>query len=367
MKVKLFDKYILNQVVLAGCVCVLLFMVIWIAPEILVKTIQRTLSGDYTIHMAIDILAFQMPQILGNALPVGLLLGTLFTFDKLSKDFELTIFRGIGLSFERIIAPIVLLSVLVGSLAFFVNDKVIPYSVKRLNVIKNENPGSHFVLPVKSDSGKMKMIVIVSSFDNTNIKDIVVLNFAQKQFLGSSLLSGITVSDYARYKQGCWSLDSAKKYIISTDGVFERVENLNNVKILEGAQADGAYKLMKYSVKRDRELNNKEMLSYIMLLKQQGMDDEYRFMLNKLLQRFTHSLVCVLFAIFGCLLGFSQPREQRLIGFTIAVLTIFLYYITMPFFDLLAEKGILSPFLTSTIQPIAILIAIIMFKKKKDL
>lgn len=367
MKVKLFDKYIFKQVLFSGGVCVLLFMIIWIAPELLLKTVQRTLNGMYTLKTAVSILTFEIPKILGNALPVGLLLGALFTFDKLSKDFELTTFRSIGLSFWRILTPVIVLSVFISLLAFVVQDKMIPYSSNRLNVIKKENPGSHFVFPIRDTLNRMQRIIIVSSFDNDYIKDIVVLNFAGKQYAGSSLLKSIYVSDYAKYKDNSWVLNNTKEYLISSDGVFQKVTEQKNIQILSGEKANSAFKLMKYSVKKDRDLDNKEMFSYIKLLKQEKMDDEFRFMLNKYLQRYTHSLICVLFAIFGCLLGFSQPRDQRLIGFTIAVATIFLYYITMPFFDLLAEKGILNPVLTASVQPLAVLIAIICFKRQKEL
>jgi lipopolysaccharide export LptBFGC system permease protein LptF len=97
------------------------------------------------------------------------------------------------------------------------------------------------------------------------------------------------------------------------------------------------------------------------------MDDEYRFMLNKYIQRFVHSFMCVLFAILGCLLGFSKPREQKFIGMLIAVGLIFAYYITIPFFDLLAEKAVLSPWITSMIAPVVAIVLIVTLKKVKDL
>ena len=90
-------------------------------------------------------------------------------------------------------------------------------------------------------------------------------------------------------------------------------------------------------------------------------------MLNKYLQRYLHPFICVLLAILGSLLGFSKPREQRLVGFTIAVGCIFLYYITLPFFDLLASKEILSPYITASFPMIAFMIAIWNFYKMKDL
>jgi lipopolysaccharide export LptBFGC system permease protein LptF len=137
--------------------------------------------------------------------------------------------------------------------------------------------------------------------------------------------------------------------------------------ILQGKSAQNAYTLMINSLKRDREIDNKDLWSYIRLLKQEDLEEEYRFMLNKYFQRFAHPFVCVLLAILGCLLGFSKPREQRLIGFTIAIGAIFLYYITLPFFDLLAEKGVLHPLITATFPPIAFSIAIWAFYKTKEL
>ena len=88
--VKIFDRYITKQVFAATLVCIVLFVVIWIAPETLLKVIKRTLAGIYTPWVGVQLLINEIPKIVGKALPVGLLLGTLFTFDKLSKDFELT-------------------------------------------------------------------------------------------------------------------------------------------------------------------------------------------------------------------------------------------------------------------------------------
>ena len=121
------------------------------------------------------------------------------------------------------------------------------------------------------------------------------------------------------------------------------------------------------STKRDRDLTNKDLKKYVNLLKKENLDEEYRLMLNKYLQRFFHPFVCVLLAVMGALLGFSKPREQKLIGFTIAIGCIFAYYITLPFFDLMAEKGVLPPLITAASPVIAFLGAIIAFYKSRDL
>ena len=92
-KITIYDRYIFKQVAMASLVAILLFSIVWIAPEILLNTIKGALAGEYGFKTAILLLIYEMPKILDKAFPVGLLLGTLFTFDKLSKDSEITIFR----------------------------------------------------------------------------------------------------------------------------------------------------------------------------------------------------------------------------------------------------------------------------------
>ncbi len=367
MKIKLLDRYIFQQIFIACFACVFIFMIIWIMPETFLKTVQRTINGIYTFKSACFILLYELPKVLNIALPVGMLLGALFTFDKLSKDFEITILRSIGISFFRIIAPAVVLSILFACFNFIVGSKFLPISASKLTDIKGEHRVSQFVFPVKKTDQSMEKIIIVSNFDENNIRDVIVLNFYDEVSDGSSLLSSILISDFVKYDYKTWKINTAKKYNILKSGVFSTIENVNDLIILDGQSSVNAYKLMKYSVSRDRELTNSQISEYIKLLKKEKMDDEYRFMLNKYIQRYTHSIMCIIFAILGCLLGFSKPREQKFIGMLIAVGIIFAYYITIPFFDLLAEKAVLSPWITSMIAPFVCILLIILLKKIKDL
>lgn len=366
IKLKLLDKYIFRQIFGAFIICVILFMIVWIAPETLLRTVQRTLAGEYTVKFAVWYLLTEIPKILGYALPIGIFLGALFTFDKLSKDFEVTVLRSCGVSFMRIITPVIILSVFISIATFYVNDSLIPHVTAIRNKAENTKNSTHFVFPLKDKDNKMDKIIIVSNYRDKVIKGVVVLNFYSQEN-GASLLSSINIADYAKYDNSKWSLDEAKCYKISQEGVFQEVYVEKNITFLDGKTGENAYKLMEYANTEERELTNKQLFEYIKLLKTEKMTDEYNFMTNKLVQRFSHSLMCILFALLGCLLGFSQPREQRLIGFTIAVGIIFLYYITIPFLDLLAEKSIVSPFLTSTIAMIITIIGILIVKKHKEL
>lgn len=366
-KITIYDKYIFNQVTAATIVAILLFTVVWIAPEMLLDTIQKILSGQYGVKTGILMIFYELPKILGKAFPVGLLLGTLFTFDKLSKDSELTIFRAVGLSFKRIIAPVVFLSLIVTGICFVTYDKLIPFSEHKFEEMGGKTISTQYIYTQKDKNDIPVQAVIVSKYANNTLNDVIVLDFNSKIYSDVHQLHNIYYAKTGKNYPDKWTLKDITQYKISNDGIYVDIGQIPTMDILQGEDAKNAFTLMIYATKKERQIDNKDLKSYINLLKKEQLDEEYRYMLNKYLQRFFHPFVCVLLAIMGVLLGFSKPREQRLIGFTIAIGCIFLYYITLPFFDLLAEKGILHPFITAAFPPLAFTCAIIAFYKSKDL
>ena len=370
--ITVYDRYIFMQVLMTTIVAILLFTIVWIAPEMLLNTIKRVLAGDYSAKTGVLILVYEIPKILGKAFPVGLLLGSLFTFDKLSKDSELTIFRAVGMSFFRILRPLLVLSLIVTYLCFITYDKLIPYSCQKLQDIKGSRTLTQFIYTQKDENNHPKEAVVVSKFINNKMSDIIVMDFSEQIFNDLHGLENVMVAEKGKKgvtKDGkpCWILSDITSYDINEEGIFDNIKKLKTINILEGEPAENAYKIMINSTKRDRDINNHDLKEYIQLLKKENFDEDYRLLYNKYLQRFFHPFVCVLLAIMGCLLGFSKPREQRLIGFTIAIGCIFAYYITLPFFDLLAEKGVLHPIICAIFPPLAFLCAIIVFYKSKDL
>ncbi len=367
-----YDRYIFTQVLITTIVAILLFTIVWIAPEMLLNTIKKILAHEYTVKTGVLVLVYELPKIFGKAFPVGLLLGSLFTFDKLSKDSELTIFRAVGMSFSRILAPLLVLSLIVTYLCFVTYDKWIPYSCQKLQEIKGGAAVTQYIYTKKDENNYPEQAVVVSRFFNDEMNNVIVMNFSKQIFDDLHGLENILVAETGHKGKDlkgepCWVLRDVTSYDISEEGIFKKITQKDRVDILNGEDAEEAYTIMINSTKRDRDIDNKNLKHYVNLLKKANLDEDYRLMLNKYYQRFFHPFVCVLLAVMGCLLGFSKPREQRLIGFTIAIGCIFVYYITLPFFDLLAEKGVLPPLVTAAFPPAAFLCAIIMFYKSRDL
>ncbi len=365
-KLSLLDKFILSQVMGATLVCLILFIIVWIAPETLFKIIKKVLNDHIGLSMAVKLLILEIPKVLAKAIPVGILLGSIFTFDRLSKNSELSILRGIGISFNRIMLPVIYFGCVLSIFCYMVNDKLVPIASQKLG--ESKGGGSHFVYIVENPDKTPKQNIIVSNFSPTTIFNITVMNFAQENYNDATTFESIVFSPIAKKYKDCWMLQDALIYKINKDGIYKKILHEDFYPILqEKNQAQEVFDLMLNTTRKERVFTNHQISKYAKLLKKANFSDEYRYFRTKLYQRYLHPLTCILFAIIGCLLGFAPPRSQRLVGFTIAVGMIFGYYITLPFFDLLAQKGVLPSFLAASFPIILFIISIFIIKKVKDL
>ncbi len=364
---KLLDKYISSQVFKAAIAGIFLFIILWISPEILFKIIKRLIYGQISFELAIRLFFFEIPEILTKAIPVGLMIGSLFVFDRLSKDSELTIMRMSGVSTFRLILPIFLLSILGAGLTYVVYKNWIPYSSSEIKRLKGDFFQSHFVYIDKKPHKKPKQILIVGGYTGNALYDIKLLRFSDKIEADTPLMKSIITSQNAKIKNDYWELDNGIMYQIASNGVYKKAEKFKKMDIFDKETAKKAKQLLVYSTKRPREMKNEELKDYISLLKVLDMPDEYRFSLSKYYERFAQAFGCLFLAICGVLLGINRPREQRLIGFTVAAALIFAYYINIPFLDMLAQMGTISPVIAAWTPNFIIVAAIMVLIKYKNI
>ncbi len=362
----LVDKFILSQVVKATLVCLILFIIVWIAPETLFKIIKKILRDTITISFGIKLLILEIPKVLAKAIPVGIFLGSLYTFDRLSKNCELAILRGIGISFNRIMLPVILFGAVLSVFCYIVNDKLVPIASTKLG--ESPSVGTHFVYIVENKDKTPKQNIIVSSFNQNTASGIMIMNFSNEKYTDATTFKNIVFAPTAYLYNDHWLVVNATKYDINEDGIYHNVDKIDEIKILtRPGEALEVKNLMLNAARKERVFTNHQIYKYSKLLKKAKFSDEFRYFRTKLYQRYFHPFTCIIFAILGCLLGFAPPRSHRLIGFTVAVGMIFGYYITLPFFDLLAQKAVLPPLLCALFPMILFIISIYIIKKVKDL
>ena len=72
------------------------------------------------------------------ALPLAILLSTIMTFGNLGESYELVAIKSAGISLQRFMRPIMVVSILISGIAFLFNNNVIPVINLELNKLKYE-------------------------------------------------------------------------------------------------------------------------------------------------------------------------------------------------------------------------------------
>jgi len=364
---KLIDRYIFKQIALVTLLGIIVFIVLWISPEILFKIVKKAVNGDITPIIAFKLFLYNIPDILGKAIPVGLMIGSLFVFDRLSRDSELIIFRCSGVSFYRLVLPVILLGIIGYFACFITMDNLIPVSTTAIKAIKQDVSHDYFVYVDKLNNDRPRNILIIGNYDGKKCENIKLLVFSDKVSSDVPIISSIITADAANWMNSHWALKNGSEYQIAPDGVYKNIIKFKSKDVLSGDAAGKSYKLLVNSTKKSTEMNIKAIKYHLNILKSAGMTDEYNFMLSKLYQRYAQPFSCLLLALCGVILGFNRPREKRVLGFTIGAALIFVYYIIVPFLDMLAQNSIVSPAVSAWIPNFIILLVMSVMLKYKNI
>lgn len=127
----LLDRYIFKSALFTclGAVGLLAFVLI-------LGNAMRDLLG-YAISGQIDaltlgrLLALLVPFVVCFALPMGMLAGVLLTLGRMSADSEITAMRAAGISLARVARPLIILALLGGALALYINLVAMPATRNR--------------------------------------------------------------------------------------------------------------------------------------------------------------------------------------------------------------------------------------------
>ena len=67
-----------------------------------------------------------MPEFIGLALPMAMILATLMVYSQMSSHSEIVALRSCGINVYRMVIPAVILSLMVTTLSFALNEVIVP-------------------------------------------------------------------------------------------------------------------------------------------------------------------------------------------------------------------------------------------------
>lgn len=108
----LFDRYIAGQILkplsIALCVALLAFLV-----SRFLQLMDLVLGASGPIKVMFEIIGYLVPHYLSIALPISLLFGVMFGFNKMTRDGEVDAMQAAGLSLARLLQPAMAVAVAV--------------------------------------------------------------------------------------------------------------------------------------------------------------------------------------------------------------------------------------------------------------
>jgi lipopolysaccharide export system permease protein len=136
---RILDKYIIRNFIAALLFCIVLLMVLGVIGDILgflddifKKNIPLGSILSFYLHFA--------PFAFVNMVPFAALLSSVYVFNDLSKNHEVTAVITSGLSLWKILRPVILVTFVMCLVTFIVNDRFVPSSMEKANRIRQEEP-----------------------------------------------------------------------------------------------------------------------------------------------------------------------------------------------------------------------------------
>lgn len=343
MQLRLLDKYVLKELLYPFIFGVASFSSIFIASSMLFKIVQYITTYGASTGTVARLFLYSLPEVINYTFPMSVLLATLMAFGKLSGSSEIIAMKSGGISYYRIVAPVLVMGFVVSMFSVIWAEKVVPPSkseAKRIltqEIRGNVKPKTQEHVVIKTLSGKTQRITYVRSFnEQTGIMENITIEEFENQ-----KLTRVQTADTAKWEDNKWVLENGSVFTMDEkQGVTSKVNFAKQVIPLNTTPKE-----VSWEQKDADEMTLGELRGYIQVLERQKQSTSYHW--TEIFMRFAIPLASFVFALLGAPLGTQRQRSGSSIGMGISVIVIFVYYGIMAFTTGLGKGGVIPPFLAA--------------------
>lgn len=340
MRLRILDRYIFQEVVLAFLFAICAFTAVFIGSGTLFRIAKYITDYGASISSVVKIFVYGLPNIIMWTFPMSMLLATLLTFGKLSSSSEITAMKSCGISFSRIAAPAIFLGVIVTIVAILFNEHVVPWANTAYNnVVYYEIQGNtelksqdHII--VKELSGdRMERLIYAREY---NAQDEILEGVTMQVFDDDGKVAHVENATYAEWRDEKWIMHDGMIYDLTDE---QRTHTMKfDQQILP---INASPRQIVREQKKTEELTMSELKAQIAIMKSQYADTSK--LETELYQRITVPMASLIFALIGVPLGLQPTRTPSSVGFALSVVIIFLYYAVMTLSNAIGRSGALPP------------------------
>ena len=353
LKFKALDRFIFGELMGPFFFGLMAFTIIMVAGGLLFRIADLIIKNGVSLGIVVRLFLYYLPKMAATAIPMSCLLAALLGFNKLSANSELVALKSSGISFTRIIKPVIIMAFFVSIGAFFVNETLVPVSeraaanVMAYEVFKQSPPVFKEKVFLKEETGgALKRVIYVNRLDIKDGKmiDVIVQEFEKGQ------LSRLVSAEKGEWIDGSWWLEEGKVFEITKDNDVSLLFTFDKQALQLNLNPEEAAR----TARTPDEMTLNELFREISMMKQKGMDVSKIVMILNL--RFSVPWACLVLAIVGAAVGSRPQRSSSGMGLGLSVIIVFVYYVILSFTQSLGDAGYLHPVFAAWIANIVFLI-----------
>ncbi|MBI3795171.1 MAG: LptF/LptG family permease [Nitrospinae bacterium] len=352
---KILDKYIFIEIAKVFLMSLFILMSILILEKInFISNLTR--GSAMGAGELLKLIIYTSPAFLVVSIPLASMLASLTTFSRLSADNELTAMRAGGVSFMRLLWPVILASITWMTFSFWLSMEI----MHKGNYLFNSQITSYVSKRITTALGER---VFFDKFPN-------IIIYVSEKPPGENILKGVFIYDssgadrprFITARRGFLgtlpndniALKLEDGYIYSGDAVSFRQITYRNYDVV----MDVGLAQRKAFEKGAREMSPAEIASDIqkrIQLKATVNADVVEFC-----KRFTMPFACLVLGVLGAPLGFKVGRGGKWGGVGMGILMIIFNYLLLMVGEGLGSQGRIDPVL-SAVLPNAIMGVLALF------
>ena len=346
------DRYLLSEIIPPFLFAMIAFTSIFAGSSI-IPFISKTVTYGFPMWAILQLILYKIPPIVSIILPMAVLLAVILAFSRLSSDRELIALRSMGVSFGRMLVPVLFFGVVMSVINFMFNEVIVPQSNYKASVLEQKlrhskkNIQNNINLTEYNKAGLPNRILNIRKVSDYDLSDVTVAEFEEGQLLR------IIRSESGRWQpEGGWVLIDGVMHILSKSDE-NRVLKINFKE--EKINFDIDLDKLKNTKKSSEEMSIIELRESIEIKQKTGQktfSDKTDWHLKIALP-----FVCAIFAVLGACVGVRPHRSTSAVGFGLSLVIIIVYYILYSISLVLGNMQILPPVLVAWVPNIFVSIA----------
>ncbi len=312
------------------------FTLIFAATEIL--NIGKLVSNEHApLWAALLVFLWSLPADIVLVIPMALLLGTLLAVQRLSGESEITAMKAAGITFWRIVAPLLAVGIVMSFVTLFLQEGVVPFANDQLTEIENSviNHTSAFNRDLTVSAplpGGGRQVTIATAYEPNSR---ALLHVTLIQYDNHNEPRQVVFADRAEFTANKWTLQNSSVYRFNPDGTTLAEPRIAQQQVEIGENPTDLVKRMSND---DPENMSRSQIADVVRSGQLTPTEQRKYV-TTYQEKLARPFACFVFILIAIPFGLRSIRSggSASLGFGLSLAIVFVYYVVMTICSFVAE------------------------------